>query len=114
MTPRQKRILIVAHDRPLRETRVLMLEKAGYTVRSVETDDEAMEVLEEEIFDLVLLGRKSRLPIKGLDQRLREKYPQLLTLKIEASGEIESIYPSRITDAAPEHVLIALKEMLNL
>jgi CheY-like chemotaxis protein len=67
MAPKQKRILIVAHDRPLRETRALMLEKAGYTVGSVETDDEAMEVLEEEVFDLILLGRKFRLPITGLD-----------------------------------------------
>jgi hypothetical protein len=61
-----------------------------------------------------LLGRKSLLPKKGLDQRLREKYPDLLTLTIAPQGEIASIYPSRITDAVPEHVLRALKEMLNL
>ena len=57
---------------------------------------------------------KSRLPIKGLDQRLRERFPNLLTLKIEPGGEIVSIYPSRITDAVPEHVLEALKGMLGL
>jgi DNA-binding response OmpR family regulator len=69
MGPGKKRILIVSHDRPLLETRVLLLEWAGYEVVSVEKDDEAMEVLEEETFDLILLGRESRLPIKGLDQR---------------------------------------------
>jgi len=38
----------------------------------------------------------------------------LLTLKIEANDEIVSIFPSRITDAVPERVLNALKEMLSL
>jgi DNA-binding NtrC family response regulator len=114
MPPQKKRILIVAHDRLIRGTRSLLLEKAGYDVASVETDNEAMDILEHKVFDLILLGRKSRLPIKGLDQRLRERFPDLLTLKIEPSGEIVSIYPSRITDAVPEHVLEALKEMLDL
>jgi DNA-binding NtrC family response regulator len=109
-----KRILVVAHDRPLRWSRVAMLKRAGYAVASVETDDEAMAVLQEEKFDLILLGRKFQIPKKGIDQRLREKYPYLLTLQIAPQGEIASIYPSRITDAMPEHVLKALKEMLQL
>jgi DNA-binding NtrC family response regulator len=109
-----KRILVVAHDRPLWSSRVAILKRAGYGVASVETDDEAMEVLEEEKFDLILLGRRSRLPKKGIDQRLREEYPDLLTPKIAPQGEIASIYPSRTTDALPEHVLNALKEMLQI
>jgi DNA-binding NtrC family response regulator len=108
-----RRILVVAHDRPLRLSRVAILKRVGYTVASVETDDEAMEVLEEEKFDLILLGRKSLIPKKGIDQRLREKYPDLLTLQMAPRGEIASVYPSRITDAVPEHVLSALKEMLQ-
>ncbi len=108
-----KRILVVAHDAPLRKSRVLLLEQAGYTVESVGTDDAAMGMLQTERFDLILLGRKSQLPKKGIDQRLREKYPDLLTLKIESAGVGKSIYPSRITDNAPASVLIALKEMLG-
>jgi hypothetical protein len=104
---------VVAHDAPLRTTRVLLLRSKKYDVESVGTDDEVMELLENEQFDLILIGRKSQLHIRGIDQRLREKYPKLLTLKIEALGEIASIYPSRIADAVPEHVIVALKEMLT-
>jgi CheY-like chemotaxis protein len=109
-----KRILVVAHDQMLRTTSVSVLEKAGYTVSSTVTDDDAMRLLETAQFDLILLGRKSQIPKTGLDQRLREKYPNLLTLKIEPGGDIVSLFPTRTTDAMPQHVLCALKEMLGL
>jgi hypothetical protein len=108
-----KRILVVAHDRPLRLTRVKLLEKLGYTVASAATDDEAMAILEVESFDLILLGHKSKIPKKGIDQKLREKYPSLLTLKIEIAGVERSIYPSLITDSEPRHVIVALHDMLG-
>jgi hypothetical protein len=53
------------------------------------------------------------LPKKDIDQRLREKYPDLLTLKIEGSDLGGSVYPSRMVDAEPPHVLAALHEMLG-
>jgi CheY-like chemotaxis protein len=108
-----KRILVVAHDTLLRATRVNLLERAGYSVASVVTDDDAMKLLETERFDLILLGRKSEIPKTGLDQRLRERHPDLLTLKIQPGGDVVSLYPSRTTDALPQHVLSALKEMLQ-
>jgi CheY-like chemotaxis protein len=103
-----KRILVVAH---LRSTRVSLLESQGYSVESVETDD-AMTLLLAQTFDLILLGRNSGMHKTLLDQRLREKYPQLLTLKI-VNHEEPSVYPSRLTDSAPEHVIVALREMLG-
>ena len=108
-----KRILVVAHDRMLRTTRVSILDQAGYTVSSAETDDDAMARLETEQFDLILLGRKSQVPKTGLDQRLREKHPNLLILKIQPAGDVVSLFPTRTTDAVPDHVLSALKEMLG-
>jgi CheY-like chemotaxis protein len=107
-----KRILVVADDRPLRTTRVSLLESEGYRVESVESDSAAMALLETETFDLILLGRSSGMHKTFLDQRLREKYPQLLTLKI-VNHEDPSVYPSRLTDSAPEHVIVALREMLG-
>jgi hypothetical protein len=90
------------------------LQDAGFTVKSVESDDDAMVILETEQFDLILLGRKSELPRKQIDQRLRERYPDLLILKIQSAGEMErSIYPSRFTDSQPRHVVEALHEMLG-
>jgi hypothetical protein len=108
-----KRILVVAHDQPLRESRLELLQREGYCVQAVETDDEAMVTFQNVPFDLILLGRKSKLLEKGIDQRLREKYPELLILKIESAGEPRTVYPSRITDSAPRHVLEALHEMLG-
>jgi response regulator RpfG family c-di-GMP phosphodiesterase len=107
-----KRILVVADDRPLRTTRVFLLESESYRVECVESDDEAMTMLLTETYDLVLLGRNSELHKKGIDQRLREKYPHLLTLKIVNETDA-SIWPSRITDSQPEHVIAALHEMLG-
>ena len=43
-----KSILVVAHDRPLRETRVRLLQGEGYIVKSVATDNDAMAMLENE------------------------------------------------------------------
>jgi CheY-like chemotaxis protein len=113
MAPNKKRILVVAHNSGIRLTRTLLLEQAGYSVVSVEFDDEAMNLLENETFDLVLLGRNSRIEELRLDQRLREKYPKLLTLKIQGDGELVSLYPSRITDTVPQHVVEALNDMLR-
>jgi hypothetical protein len=46
------------------------------------------------------------------DQRLGEKYPDLLTLKIV--NEVDaSIWPLRIIDSEPKHVIVALHEMLG-
>jgi CheY-like chemotaxis protein len=90
-----------------------MLQQAGYTVDSAESGDDAMALLEVEKFDLVLLGRRSRDAITSIAQRLREKYPDLLTLKIESENEEGSAYASRITDPAPKRVLSAVREMLG-
>ena len=108
-----KCILVVCHDRPLMMSRVELLRRAGYSVDSVASDDEAMALLLERRFDLVLLGRKSALLKIGLDQRIREKYPDLLTLKIASPEEEPSTFPSRMVDAEPRHVIDALREMLG-
>jgi hypothetical protein len=108
----RKRILVVSDDRVLRFSRVALLKKEGYQVESIDSDDAAMTLLEAESFDLILLGRDSLRPGKALDRRLRERYPKLLTLKIEGNVPAPSRYPSRITDARPERVLAALDEML--
>jgi CheY-like chemotaxis protein len=113
MNPSHKRILVVTHDTMLRSTRVDVLERAGYSVVSVATDDDAMKLLETEQFDLILIGRKSEISRRELDQRLREKYPKLPVLKIQPRGDAVSEYSSRTTDAMPQHVVDALKDMLD-
>jgi len=108
-----KRILVVARDRSLRESRSALMEAQGYAVICVETDEQALELLKREVFDLVLLGQNSFLTEKGFDQQLREKYPNLLTLKIEAIREELSVYSSRSTLPVPIQVIRTVAEMLS-
>lgn len=113
MSGGKKRILVVAHDQAVRETRAHLLQAGGYSVESAVTDDQAMERLETETFDLVLLGRSSLMTRFAMDQRLRERYPDLLTLKIETDVN-EPQYASRvITDYRPARLLELLREMLD-
>ena len=110
MSGTPKRILVVAQDASLRETRAMLLRSAGYTVEPVASDNDALKLLETDQFDLVLLGRDSGASI-GIDQRLQEKYPSLLTLKIDDLSR--SKYVSRMTDSMPDHVIDTLREMLT-
>jgi DNA-binding NtrC family response regulator len=103
----------VSHDPFLRLTRTALLRNAGYDVIPVESDDRAITSVNNERFDLVLIGRSSTPSTFALDQRLRERYPALPVLKITHDGEKYSPYPTRVTDSEPCHVLAALREMLR-
>ena len=82
-------------------------------VEAVASDNEAMSLLLTTDFDLVLLGRNSSLFGSHLDERIRHKYPKMLTLKIQSATEELSIYASRTVDAVPQHVIDALRQMLS-
>jgi CheY-like chemotaxis protein len=109
----QKRILIIAHDSGLRATRSALLLAAGYAVATAENLDDAIALLDADKFDLALIGRKSLVPGPAMDQRLRERYPKLLILKIAEIIEEASQYPTRTTGSVPADVLAALKGMLR-
>ena len=79
---------------------------------TAETVDQAIALLDANPFDLALIGRRSLMPGKGMDQKLRERYPKLLILKIAEIIEEASQYPTRTTISVPADVLAALKGML--
>jgi DNA-binding response OmpR family regulator len=108
----QKRILVVSHDSGLRASRSALLVAAGYAVATASNPDEAIELLDANPFDLVLIGRRSLVAGKPLDQRLRERYPEILILKIAEVIEEGSRYPTKTTISVPANVLAALKGML--
>ena len=89
----------------LRDLRVRLLESEGFRVESVETDDEAMNLLQTAQFDLVLLGHQSALPEKIIDQRIRERFPNLATLKIEIGGERYSAIQQESLTPHPKKLL---------
>ena len=103
-----KGILVVCHDRSLRLTRMSLLEAAGYRVESVARDHEAIARLEVEQFDLVLIGRSSSLPQRIKDQRLREKYPDLLIVRIDRVDRGQSTPALRTADPHPRLTLNAM------
>ena len=51
----KKKILIVEDEEPMARALVLKLEKEGYEAKSVEDGSKALEVLDKEKFDLILL-----------------------------------------------------------
>jgi DNA-binding response OmpR family regulator len=108
-----KSILVVSHDPTLRSTRVALLRAAGYKAEAVEDDDDAIARLEVVQFDVVLVGRRFDLSQKGIDQRLREKYPDILILMLEREDGNPSAFASRTTDPHPRLVLDALEAMLG-
>ena len=109
----QKRILVVSHDKILRETRSALLLKSGYTVATAEDADTALVLLENNTFDLVLVGRSSLGAKLSVDQQLREEYPKVLILKIVDLIGDQSSFASRESDSVPTNVLAALKGMLG-
>ena len=78
----QIRILVVSHDEVLRSSRSTLLLSAGYTVSAVASGDEAVDLIDKNFFDLVVIGRNSLAPTVPLDRRLRELYPHMPILKI--------------------------------
>jgi CheY-like chemotaxis protein len=113
MSPVPKSVLIVSNDEMLRTTRAAVLKTGGYSVATAASDNEAMALLETRTFDLVLIGRKTDSPTIEIDERLRERFPKLLVLKIEDLEEAARGFADRETDSSPEHVLLALKQMLG-
>jgi CheY-like chemotaxis protein len=108
-----KRILVVAHDAFLRLTRTSLLRSAGYEVETADSDNAAISTVNAQRFDLVLIGRRASGSETGLDQRLRDRYPEMLILKVAQPFEPASPYPSRTTDPNPTQVLMALKDLLK-
>ena len=77
MPPNQRKILLVEDEEMIRELYARQLSKAGFFVKAVETGEEGLKALQEDVFELLLLD--IMLPgINGL-QMLREfklKNPQ--------------------------------------
>ena len=108
-----KLVLIVAHYEQIKLSRTKVVKNAGYDVLSASSDDEAILMLDCEVVDLVMIGRRSASAAQGLDQRIREKCPVLPILKIEGEGLSDSRFVSRTVPAEPVRMIAALQELLG-
>jgi CheY-like chemotaxis protein len=78
-----KKILVVGYDPSLLTTRKMVLQGGGYEVVSVDSDHEAMKLLADNGFDLIVLG--TSVPPKGFEQlekRIRDAHPKTFIVKI--------------------------------
>lgn len=84
----EKQILLIDLDDTRRNTRVRMLETAGYSVEVCADDLEADGLKEEASFDLVILAlhRKRLDDAAAYSERLRKKYPSLPILLLLDTG----------------------------
>ncbi len=118
----EKKILWADDEIDLLKPHILFLEKKGYHVTTVNSGNEAVELVEEEFFDIVFLDEN--MPgISGLEalQAIKTIDPTLPTIMITKSEEeqiMEEAIGSKISDylikpVNPNQILLAIKKNLD-
>ncbi len=84
-------ILIVDDERSMREFLEIMLQKEGYRVRCAESGKEAIEAIQNEIFDLVITDIRMK-PVNGLDvlKQCKSISPGTVVIIISAYASTET------------------------
>ena len=115
-------ILIIDDDDNLRNTLALILQKAGYSVTTVENADGALHILKAGAFDLAFLDLK----MPGMDgstllEELQQKYTDMPVCILTAHASLDtSIHAVRhgardymLKPMNPDDVLARVDELLN-
>ncbi len=118
----EKKILWADDEIDLLKPHIIFLEKKGYDVTTVNSGNEAVELVEEEFFDIVFLdenmpgvsGLEALQSIKELDSTL----PIIMITKSEEEHIMEEAIGSKISDylikpVNPNQILLAIKKNLD-
>jgi len=116
------RILWVDDEIDLLKPHIIYLEKKGYGVTSAKSGDEALDLLEENSYDLIFLDEN--MPgLSGLETLtiLKEKYaniPVIMITKSEEESIMEEAIGSKIADylikpVNPNQILLAIKKNID-
>lgn len=118
----EKKILWADDEIDLLKPHIIFLEKRGYKVTTVNSGNEAVELVEEQFFDIVFLdenmpgmsGLEALQSIKGIDPTL----PVIMITKSEEEHIMEEAIGSKISDylikpVNPNQILLALKKNLD-
>jgi DNA-binding response OmpR family regulator len=91
MTPQSAHILVVDDEAPIRLTMRALLERRGYMVTTAENGEEALGLIHQRPFDLLLLDL--RMPgIGGIEvaKRARERQPDAAIIILTGHGSLDS------------------------
>jgi DNA-binding NtrC family response regulator len=118
----EKKILWADDEIDLLKPHIIFLEKRGYDVTTANSGNEAVDMVEEQFFDIVFLdenmpgvsGLEALQSIKGIDPTL----PVIMITKSEEEHIMEEAIGSKISDylikpVNPNQILLALKKNLD-
>jgi len=86
------KVLVVDDEAPVRDLFIDLLQAEKYTVKTVATGEEALEMIDKDDFEVVLLDIK--LPgISGIEtlKHLKDKKPKLIVIMITGFGYDEDL-----------------------
>ena len=115
------RILVVDDETPIRTTMSALLQRRGYVVTTAASGEEALQLIHERPFDLLLLDLK--MPgLSGIDvaERARERQPDAAIVILTGHGSLESalqsmhlgVFDYMLKTASPQEVLQRVADAL--
>ena len=116
-------ILWIDDEIDLLKPHIIYLEEKGYSLMSAKSGDQALELLQEQVFDLIFLDEN--MPgISGLETLsiIKEKYssiPVIMITKSEEESIMEEAIGSKISDylikpVNPNQILSSIKRNLDV
>jgi DNA-binding response OmpR family regulator len=122
MEHRNAHILIADDEAPIRLTMDAMLRRRGYSVTTAESAEEALDLIHQHAFDLLLLDLK--MPgLSGLDvaARARELQPEAAVIILTGHGSLETaiqgmrigVFDYMLKTSSPQEVLARVTTALE-
>jgi DNA-binding response OmpR family regulator len=122
MEHRTAHILIADDEAPIRLTMDAMLRRRGYSVTTAESAEEALDLIHQHAFDLLLLDMK--MPgLSGLDvaARARELQPEAAVIILTGHGSLETaiqgmrigVFDYMLKTSSPQEVLARVTTALE-
>jgi DNA-binding NtrC family response regulator len=110
-----KKILVVGYDPSLLTTRKMVLQSGRYEVVSVDSDHQAMKLLADNGFDLVVLGTSvPPIGFEQLEKRIRDAYPKTFIVKIQPEwAEQAKSISSFVGEGLPFELMEAIRLLFH-
>jgi DNA-binding response OmpR family regulator len=111
-----RRILSIEYSAPVLETRNAVLRSAGYEISSASTFYQALERLQENRFDLVLIGRSiPGVQLRGFLELIQLRAPAARTMVLRDCSQDNDFRADCLhdPDAGPEALLSVIESLFG-